>query len=152
MQAAAQRILELSALSVMIHKLWIIQFPSIYLSFFHLLFFLWMIFQRFFLPKLNLIKSEKVQKQNKNFVWKNFPEILLSHHPKIVNFNFYLKSCILEKFSKNSPESWPKFLKMAFGKIFQKTSWVTTRIFRCDQFWTQIIKKGNLRGLLWYHA
>ena len=88
----------------------------------------------------------------KKIVWKNFPEILLSHHPKIVNFNFYLKSCILEKFSKNSPESWPKILKMGFGNIFQKTSWVTTRIFRCDQFWTQIIKIGNLRGLLWYHA
>ena len=86
------------------------------------------------------------------FVWKNFPEILLSHHPKIVNFNFYLKSCILEKFSKNSPESWPKILKMAFGNIFQKTSWVITRIFRCDQFWTQIFEIGNLRGLLWYHA
>ena len=107
--------------------------------------------QRFFLPKLK-IKSEKFQKHNKNLVWKNFPEILLSHDPKIVNFNFYLKSCTLENFSKNSPESWPKILKMAFGNIFQKTSWVTTRIFRCDQFWTQIIKIGNLRGLLWYHA
>ena len=92
------------------------------------------------------------EKMLKKIVWKNFPEILLSHHPKIVNFNFYFKSCILEKFSKNSPVSRPKILKMAFGNIFQKTSWFTTRIFRCDQFWTQIFEKGYLRGLLWYHV
>ena len=103
-------------------------------------------FWKLFPDKFHLYLLRK--KCFKKIVWKNFPEILLSHHPKIVNFNFYLKSCILEKFSKNSPESWPKIFRMAFGFIFQKTSWVTTRIFRCDQFWTQIIKIGNLRGLL----
>ena len=100
----------------------------------------------------NFIYTYSGKNTLKKIVWKNFPEILLSHHPKIVNFNFYFKSCILEKFSKNSPVSRPKILKMAFGNIFQKTSWFTTRIFRCDQFWTQIFEKGYLRGLLWYHV
>ena len=137
----------------MIHKLWIIQFfiPFHLFKFFPFIVFPLDNMSEVFSAQVE-IKSEKFQKHNKNLVWKNFPEILLSHDPKIVNFNLYLKSCILEKISKNSPESWPKILKMAFGNIFQKTSWVTTRIFRCDQFWTQIIKIGNLRGLLWYHA
>ena len=107
-------------------------------------------FWKIFPDKFHLYLLRK--KCFKKIVWKNFPEIFLSHHPKIVNFNFYFKSCILEKFSKNSPVSRPKILKMAFGNIFQKTSWFTTRIFRCDQFWTQIFEKGYLRGLLWYHV
>ena len=101
-------------------------------------------FRKFFPDKFHLYLLRK--KCFQKIVWKNFPEILLSHHPKNVNFNFYFKSCILEKFSMNSPESWPKILQMAFGNIFQKTSWFTTRIFRCDQFRTQIFEKGYLRG------
>jgi len=54
------------------------------------------------------------------YAWKNFPEIPLSHSPDLRNFEFYLKSSILEKLSGKSPESFPKIVKIGFGKIIRK--------------------------------
>ena len=111
MQAAAQRILELSALSVMIHKLWIIQFSIP----FHL--FKFSPFIVFPLDDISEVFSAYV-KSNK--IWK-------SSKTK--------QKFRLEKFSKNPSESSPEnrkfqflFKIMYFGKIFQELSWVMTQI------------------------
>ena len=74
--------------------------------------------KKYFFPKTGH-DSEAFPETFSN-IWKKFPEILLGHYPNLRNFKYHLKSQILEKVSRKSPESCPKIVKIAFGKSFRK--------------------------------